>query len=529
MKKFLTLTIALCLISGAAMAEGRINSNALFVIPTASTGGVGNFAVGMAGGPSTTNNDDSCEISVSPAATLLLPFFRVQFNQPSTTAQTTLFTLTNTSRQPQIAHVTIWTDWSFPVIDFNVFLTGYDVQGINLFDIISRGVIISEPTSTGIDISPQGSLSADNQTGNPNFNQAAITNPATGCLTLPGRIPSGLLTDIQNALSVGTYSTCTGRVGGQNGAGNAEGYVTVDVADECSQLLPTDPTFFSADILFDNTLIGDYIHVNPSSTVGNYAGGETMVHIKAIPEGGPNANADLGTPAIPRGTSTNFPFTFYDRYTAPGSVDPAARELDRRQPLPGVWAARYIEDVPTGPTGFATRFAIWREGRVPGNAGCATVSSISPNSVYGFNSNIPVRRIVRFDEQENPSLATGCQISPCPGETTFVTEEASRNLTNAGGGTFPTDFTTTADLGGWMYLNLNGNNCTLTVTSQTFPACLPADRPAGESQSWVVVNMQAEGRYGIDFDAAYLQNGCSPAPLASDPIGPGPNITPFVE
>jgi hypothetical protein len=346
-------------------------------------------------------------------------------------------------------------------------------------------------------------------------------------LTLPGRIPSGLLTDIQNALSVGTYSTCSGRVGGNNGAGNAEGYVTVDVADECSQLLPTDPTFFTSDILFDNTLIGDYINVNPSSTVGNYAGAETMVHIKAIPEGGPNANADLGTPAIARGTDTFFPFTFYDRYTNPGLT--TGREIDRRQPLPGTFGARYIEDIPTGPTGFATRFAIWREGRVAGNAGCAALTAAGTgNSVYAFNANIPVRRIVRFDEHENPSLAVGCQISPCAQEAAFVTEEASRNLTNSGGA-FPQDFTGTADLGGWMFLNLNGNGCTTAVASGQTVACSAADRPLGESQSWVTVNMQAEGRFGIDFDAAYLQNGCTPAPGPSDVIGPGPNVTPFVD
>src|SRR5213596_1319897 len=56
---------------------------------------------------------------------------------------TTLFTIVNTSRYPQIAHVTVWTDWAFPVLGFNVFLTGYDVQGINLYDVIVRGIIVT--------------------------------------------------------------------------------------------------------------------------------------------------------------------------------------------------------------------------------------------------------------------------------------------------------------------------------------------------------------------------------------------------
>jgi len=25
-------------------------------------------------------------------------------------------------------HVTVWTDWSFPLLDFNILLTGYDVK-----------------------------------------------------------------------------------------------------------------------------------------------------------------------------------------------------------------------------------------------------------------------------------------------------------------------------------------------------------------------------------------------------------------
>src|SRR5216684_989422 len=73
------------------------------------------------GSPATTNNNDSCDIGPTPAATLLLPYFEVDVNQTNRgLAQTTLFTITNTSSFPQIAHVTVWTDWSYPVLDFNI-------------------------------------------------------------------------------------------------------------------------------------------------------------------------------------------------------------------------------------------------------------------------------------------------------------------------------------------------------------------------------------------------------------------------
>src|SRR5512140_2510501 len=97
-------------------------------------------------GPTTTNNNDTCDIGTTPAATLLLPYFEVDFNAPQTTARTTLFTITNTTDLPQIAHVVVWTDWSFPALDFNIFLTGYDVQGINMYDIFARATIAPGPT-----------------------------------------------------------------------------------------------------------------------------------------------------------------------------------------------------------------------------------------------------------------------------------------------------------------------------------------------------------------------------------------------
>src|SRR5689334_5639413 len=96
----------------------------------------------------TRNNDDSCDISVLPAATLLLPYFEVS----AAGDVTTLFTVINAGAPEQIAHITLWTDYGFPVIDFNVYLTGYDAQSINLHDIIWRGVIAPD-LGTGPDIS----------------------------------------------------------------------------------------------------------------------------------------------------------------------------------------------------------------------------------------------------------------------------------------------------------------------------------------------------------------------------------------
>src|SRR3954447_16333464 len=138
MKKLLVLAMmATLLMAGSAFAINRH----LAPVPNAT------FSTGLPGvpaGPTTTNNDDSCDIGVAPAATLLLPYFEVDVTNRT---QTTLFTITNVTRLPQIAHVTVWTDWSFPVLDFNIYLTGYDVQGISMNRILSD-TVVAQPNGT---------------------------------------------------------------------------------------------------------------------------------------------------------------------------------------------------------------------------------------------------------------------------------------------------------------------------------------------------------------------------------------------
>ena len=87
----------------------------------------------------TRNNDDSCDIGVAPAATLLLPYFEVDLD--SQDGERTIFTITNVTNADRIARVTLWTDWAFPVLTFNVPLTGYGVQSISLYDVLDRGAI----------------------------------------------------------------------------------------------------------------------------------------------------------------------------------------------------------------------------------------------------------------------------------------------------------------------------------------------------------------------------------------------------
>jgi hypothetical protein len=455
--------LATLVVAGSAFADTpRVAANATF--PT--------------GAPATTNNDDSCDIGTAPAATLLLPYFEVA---ESRTGETTLFTITNTSQFPHIAHVVLWTDFSYPVIDFNIYLTGYDVQSINLNDVIWLGVIA--PAAGARDVAGTGTITSTG-TGTGDFDELepGSTQEFENCGALLGDLPDFYEDRMQSAFTEGSVAAVPGdpRFTGCDNVGNehenAVGYATIDVVNFCGTGLPTDgDEYFTEEIRFDNVLIGDYQQVNAGQA---FAQGNPMVHIRAIPEG-------TGNPG--EGLDTNFDRTFYSRYQTNGDT------LDRRQPLPSLFAARWIN----GGTGaFNTNFKIWREGVFSGLT-CASLDD---------NGNLLVTETVAFDEDENGLGVAGGEIiiSPALGADDIVLPETS--LTAAGDDdVFPHE-TFDESLAGWIYMNLdNGFNETT------------ADAPANfASQNWVVVSMRAQGVYSVDFDAAWLGNGCTPAAEVSD-------------
>ena len=124
-----------------------------------------------------------------------------------------------------------------------------------------------------------------------------------------------------------------------------------------------------------------------------------------------------------------------------------------------------------------------------------------------------VAELVVFDEAEN---AVGdvpvSRVSP-PITTEFTLPETS--LTSVGDASLYPQVDNGA-VGGWFYLNLDNDS---------------GDAPLA-SQNWVIVSMRAEGRYSVDFDAAWLANGCTEEePLSEvtdgdEVIGPGVAETP---
>ncbi len=447
--------------------------------------------------PSSINNDDSCDVKVGPAATLLLPYFEVDTN-PTVQGQTTLFTITNVTRYPQIAHVTLWTDWAFPVLSFNLSLTGYDVQAINLYDVIVRGTI-APPSGTTPATTP-GTLSAAD--GN--------LRATLDCASNPSLLPASISAAVRTALTTGVFNP-GGTVKACSTAGgvhqNAIGYATIDVVANCTNLLPSDPNYYITDLLFDNVLIGDYQQLGGSAagtgpTSAFDAAGNPMVHIRAVPQGG-GAGANV---------PTGLPYTFYDRYTPS-----ATRTIDRRQPLPSTFAVRYIQ----GGTGaFATNYTIWREGLTGSGSSCSS---------HINNSDLNIGEFIRFDEHENPTaFRTGFCSPSCPALPTLP----AASTTNTAFSTIYPDLIG-PDVAGWLYLNLNnGGAPAYSVTNHAGGTTTSAPTVFGTpraSQNWVTATMfgNAGGsRMTAEFDAAPLGNGCTPAAAINGGVRSAPPIGP---
>jgi hypothetical protein len=424
------------------------------------------FVLAASAFAATTQNDDSCEISVRPAATLLLPYFEVDVKAGSVT---TLFTVTNVSAMPQVAHVTLWTDWGYPGLMFNIFLTGYDVQGIDLYDVFANGLIAPPRGTSSFGEVPQNypdSAQPAPNNGNPHLVNLNL------CTNLPGRFSDALRADLQLMFTTGivggyySSSSCTTKVVGGKHA-NVVGYATIDVVATCTTCTVTSKDYVD-ELLYDNVLTGDYQVVAPRGDK-SYALGGPLVHIRAVPEGGAAGSVVAGT----------LPHTFYDRYT----------KTDRRQPLPSTFAARVIEG---GNGGFNSTLKIWREG-YPASA-CGD---------YARNAVVPFADVVRFDEHENAMI-----IGPPPFELPLTPQATPLTVSVRSGNPLfpPVPYPPSgSDPAGWLYLNLNSEATT-----------------ARASQSWVVVDMFAEPTYAMEMPALAFDNGCAPATKYRAPIGPAP-------
>jgi hypothetical protein len=385
----------------------------------------------------------TCTVDQRPAATLLVPYFQVSYNADGTLNPTgplsrdTIVTIANASSAPMVAHVNVFDRESVLRLDFNIALTGYDVQAMRMSDVLS-GILPASGDTVGFDVcqraggavypAPDGFLRVfPLAPATPTDNQLATTDypvPAFG----PG---FGLIDNLR--------TNCDGDLDLL-----AIGYIVIDHANYCNLSNPTDTAYYTNDAIgMENNLWGEIIFTSGTG-LPTYA--MSTVNIEA--------DDDFGT--IAQGTATPVR-TFYAIYWNPGnnsgdnppgscpncgSGDPDTDLLisapwdigygDQREPLGLKWAARWF-DLGTTVTSF---FRVWR-------------SSVTGGDCV-FSE--PTVALTFYDEDENIVQQGRCP-SPCTQPTfNFPLETQQRNIT---------DFSHPTGVAGWVnmaFLNASGGD-----------------------------------------------------------------------
>jgi hypothetical protein len=307
--------------------------------------------------------EGNCRTADQPAATLLFPYFEVDLD---TGGRTTLLSVNNSSSKATLARVVLWTDWGVPTLAFDVYLTGYDIQTVNLRDVF-RGTL----PVTGAAVSNLGPLSEGGDAF-PGCSASGVAPPL-------GEADRAYLRAAHTGRPVSQAGAATPQCAGSVGQGPAVavGYATVDVVNRCTPRTlvsaantPADPTYFvdGGNGLAGNlnVLWGDAFYVDPA---GNAARNQTAVHLLADP--------DVFGPGD---------YTFYGRYVNFDS-------RDNRGPLSSLYFARYANG---GAFSGGTDLIVWRDNRQSGvlPATCATGPAWA---------SLGELQLFVFDEEENAS------------------------------------------------------------------------------------------------------------------------------
>lgn len=347
--------------------------------------------------------DDAERVSHEPGATLLLPYFEVELPKKPGKKQgkrtTTLLQIGNAGAAAALVRVTVWSDLAVPVTAFDVYLTGYDVQDIDLFDVI------------------EGRLPQTADGGLPG---------CAGLLPPPAQQDESFAQHMRAALTGQPSELLGGMCAGQDYGEKkplARGYVTVDSVSQCSLVYPDSPGYFVSGGLGiannENVLWGDWYLVERKQK--RTAGGALV-----------SLRADAADPA----TDGPGDYTFYA-----GLVDGLG--ADNRQPLANTFAGRYVNDPKDAFFREGTRLAVWRDPK----------QKVVPFACGGSPPWYPLNQtqIVAFDDEENavePSFPVPPPPTPPPQVAPFP---AATQLARVGDpDVLPVPFAR-----GWVYLNLN--------------------------------------------------------------------------
>jgi hypothetical protein len=337
-------------------------------------------------------------IDVVPAATLLLPYFEVDPNGTAASGVTTIFTVQDANAAPVLAHVTLWSDYGIPLFAFDIYLTGYDSETVDLQQVLAGH--LPQTASAAQDpndvLSPGGAFSFD------------LSFPGCSGVLPYDPLPAALVADLRAELSGKPSQRLGGKCAGRDlGDGILRGYVTVDNVNSCSLLLPSSPGYFQTITTTDNYLFGNWRLIDRGT---RKVIEDNLVAIEAAPL------------AFAPGD-----YTFYGRLVAWTATD-------AREPLVTTFGVRYAN---TTANVFPARTSliVWRDHKTPQ----AAVTCGTNPPWFPLNQD----QIVAFDDQENPEI-------PGPFAPPLVPFPLATQRVVVGGAVFPIAFDR-----GWIYLNAN--------------------------------------------------------------------------
>ncbi len=366
----------------------------------------------------------TCTIDQRPAATLLIPYFQVSYDASGALVSTgigardTLVTIGNASSAPMVAHVNIFSRESTLLLDFNIALTGFDIQALRVSDILAGNLPNSaDSPAVGQDVCQRQSSDPTNVAVYPSgggFIRVYPLSPAdpndntlatTAYPPFP-QISEGLIHDLR--------VNCDG-----NEDALAVGYIVIDHANYCNLSNPTLSAYYANDAIgMENNLFGEIIF---TSGLGLPTYGMSTVNLEADGTFGTLAAGNPGVPVR----------TFYARYwnpftetnctncgsgvqqtdlSFPGNASWDEGFGDQREPLGLKWAARWFDLSPT----ITSFFRVWRSSPVGGDC-------LDPE---------PTVSLTFYDEDEN-IVTQGVCPSPCTQPTfNFPLETQQKNISS---------------------------------------------------------------------------------------------------
>lgn len=365
-----------------------------------------------------------CARDVVPSAALLVPYAAVSANL-SPAGQTTIFTITNVSRDAQIVHITVWNMFSEHVLDFDVILTGYDVIMINFRDILggkfnllgTRPVSASKSDNfiaplqlTGIgyvpyELGPDGRGAVTGATL-PAPQDRNVFAARTACQKFPYDDYSVLAPEIfqcfrDKIIRPLSLHRTTDRHTSPNAVNTwlkpanvtldmLQFYVTAEVVRDCNLFFPAEAGYWTGELpTFSNVLIGDVIWLNSGA---NYSEAMPAVHIER--------DVDWAG------------WGYYDRY----SRQTTPPTISRYEPLATALAVRYADlaDAKTFLLFWKSRIDYVGMTALTGRCDGFTWIDL-PTATGRINDNDGyVYYSWDMDERPGSEIPQGCVISPCP-------------------------------------------------------------------------------------------------------------------